>query len=94
MAQGMASIDAVYQQAHDFITRCKTEFHWEDLSNDLDMDIGCGVQFHCPRAIIDQFSEVLCVTPMDKNTRTLLLKDTFATEFPTRIRDARLQFQN
>ncbi|GFT34938.1 hypothetical protein NPIL_588571 [Nephila pilipes] len=94
MAQEMASIDDVYQQAHDFITRCKTEFQWEDLSNDFVMDIRCGVQFHCTRAIIDQFPEVGYVTPIDKNPHTLLLEDTVGTEFSTRLRDARLQFHN
>ncbi|GFU06139.1 uncharacterized protein NPIL_197751 [Nephila pilipes] len=36
----------------------------------------------------------MCVTPIDKHPRTLLLKDTFGTEFSTRLRDARLQFHN
>ncbi|GFT77548.1 hypothetical protein NPIL_20011 [Nephila pilipes] len=92
MAQAMASFDAIFQQARDFITRCKIEFKWEDLSNHLVMDIGCGAFFYCTRAILEQFPEVACVVPIDRNAHIIKLERSFGEDFEIRLRDARIQF--
>ncbi|GFQ67272.1 jhamt, partial [Trichonephila clavata] len=47
---------------------CAEEFQWKDLSEDVVMDIGCGVQLNCCKAILMQFPGVRALIAVDKDS--------------------------
>ncbi|GFY74297.1 hypothetical protein TNIN_52641 [Trichonephila inaurata madagascariensis] len=67
----MASSSAVYELsdealvsflnklfAEDFVKMCAHEFQWEDLKEDVIMEIGCGTELPCCKAILKLFPGV------------------------------------
>ncbi|GFV74351.1 uncharacterized protein TNCV_5127941 [Trichonephila clavipes] len=55
MAQARPQNEQMLEQAREFITRCKTELKWGNLSKDLVMDIGCGVFVFKEEILADKF---------------------------------------
>ncbi|GFR00019.1 jhamt [Trichonephila clavata] len=51
-----------------FVKRCADEFQWKDLSKDVVMDIGCGDELHCCKAILMQFPDVRELIAVDKES--------------------------
>ncbi|GFQ93320.1 jhamt [Trichonephila clavata] len=72
-----------YDDSIKFIKSCADEFQWKDLSEDVVMDIGCGHELNCCKAILMQFPEVKALIAVDNN-RTVLKK--------THFRDRRIRF--
>ncbi|GFQ71693.1 hypothetical protein TNCT_516601 [Trichonephila clavata] len=66
MAQAMPQNEQMLEHAREFIKRCKTELNWKDLSNDIVMDIGCGVYLLCCRALLEEFPRMGCLLAGDK----------------------------
>ncbi|GFR00022.1 jhamt [Trichonephila clavata] len=74
MAQSSLSSET---SAHDddniqFVQRCADEFQWKDLSEDVVMDIGCGEELNCCKAILMQFPEVKELIAVDQEITTFL----------------------
>ncbi|GFQ86786.1 jhamt [Trichonephila clavata] len=59
---------AQYDFSIQFVQRCADEFQWEDLSEDVVMDIGCGHELNCCKAIMMQFPEVKALIAVDKES--------------------------
>ncbi|PRD35481.1 UNVERIFIED_CONTAM: jhamt [Trichonephila clavipes] len=70
MAQSSLSLQTTvrYDYSTEFIKRCAEEFHWKDLSEDVVMDIGCGVEMNCCKAILMQFPDVRALIAVDKES--------------------------
>ncbi|GFQ71967.1 jhamt [Trichonephila clavata] len=68
-----------YDDSIKFIKSCADEFQWKDLSEDVVMDIGCGHELNCCKAILMQFPEVKALIAVDNN-RTVLKKHTSGIE--------------
>ncbi|GFR03056.1 jhamt [Trichonephila clavata] len=70
MAEASLSLQASvrYDYSKKFIKRCADEFHWKDLSQDVIMDIGCGAELNCCKAILLQFPEVRALIAVDKDS--------------------------
>ncbi|GFR23524.1 jhamt [Trichonephila clavata] len=66
-----------------FVKRCADEFHWEDLSEHVVMDIGCGAELNCCKAILMQFPDVRALIAVDKENTVFQ---------QAHIRDRRIQF--
>ncbi|GFT17890.1 uncharacterized protein NPIL_113441, partial [Nephila pilipes] len=86
-------LDRTLGGASDFVTKCKNEFKWEDLSKDTVMDVGCGYSFHCSRAILHQFPNVGRLIALDKHPSVILEKRSFEDEmFENKIMSQVVQF--
>ncbi|GFQ95927.1 jhamt [Trichonephila clavata] len=72
-----------YDYSIKFIKKCADEFQWKDLSEDVVMDIGCGHELNCCKAIMTQFPEVKALIAVDHNS-TVFKKAQF--------RDTKIQF--
>ncbi|GFR27176.1 jhamt [Trichonephila clavata] len=59
---------AQYDFSIQFVQRCADEFQWKDLSEDVVMDIGCGDELNCCKAIMMQFPEVKALIAVDKES--------------------------
>ncbi|GFQ72912.1 jhamt, partial [Trichonephila clavata] len=57
-----------YDYSIKFIKKCADEFQWKDLSEDVVMDIGCGHELNCCKAIMMQFPEVKALIAVDHNS--------------------------
>ncbi|GFS54387.1 hypothetical protein TNIN_409691 [Trichonephila inaurata madagascariensis] len=91
MAQAKVLNEQFLEKAREFITRCKTELNWEDLSEDTVMDIGCGKDFLCSRALLEKFPQIGCLLAIDAlpvMTKEIMEDEFFAEYF----RNATLQF--
>ncbi|GFQ71974.1 jhamt [Trichonephila clavata] len=84
MAESSSSLEtfAHYDFSIQFVQRCADEFQWKDLSEDVVMDIGCGDELNCCKAIIIQFPEV----------KALIAVDTDSTVFETARFMNRIEF--
>ncbi|GFY37725.1 hypothetical protein TNIN_462381 [Trichonephila inaurata madagascariensis] len=51
-----------------FVKWCTEEFQWKDLSEDVIMDIGCGVEMNCCKAILTQFPDVRTLVAVDRES--------------------------
>ncbi|GFY74296.1 hypothetical protein TNIN_52631 [Trichonephila inaurata madagascariensis] len=51
-----------------FVKWCAEEFQWKDLSEDVIMDIGCGVEMNCCKAILTQFPDVRTLIAVNKES--------------------------
>ncbi|GFU14303.1 uncharacterized protein NPIL_413521 [Nephila pilipes] len=71
--------DLTFGAAINFVTKCKNELKWEDLSKDTVMDVGCGYNFYCSRAILHQFPNVGRLIALDMHPsiimKTRLVRD-------------------
>ncbi|GFR28661.1 jhamt [Trichonephila clavata] len=79
MAQAKVLNEQILEKAREFITRCKTELNWEDLSEDTVMDIGCGSDFLCSRALLEKFPRMGCLLAID--TVSFMTSEIMADEF-------------
>ncbi|GFT93795.1 uncharacterized protein NPIL_8221 [Nephila pilipes] len=78
--------------ASDFVTKCKNEFKWEDLSKDTVMDVGCGYNFYCSRAILHQFPNLGRLIALDKHPSVIMRRRQFKDEmFENKIMSKRVQ---
>ncbi|GFQ66694.1 jhamt [Trichonephila clavata] len=84
MAEAFLSLhDLVqYDYSKKLVKRCADEFHWKDLSEDVVMDIGCGAELNCCKAILMQFPEARALIAVDKS----------AVFQEAHFRDGRIQF--
>ncbi|GFQ93722.1 jhamt, partial [Trichonephila clavata] len=57
-----------YHYCARFVRRCADEFQWKDLSKDVVMDIGCGDELKCCKAILMQFPDVRALIAVDKES--------------------------
>ncbi|GFQ70135.1 jhamt, partial [Trichonephila clavata] len=57
-----------YHYCAIFVRRCAEEFQWKDLSEDVVMDIGCGDELNCCKAILMQFPDVRALIAVDKES--------------------------
>ncbi|GFR29322.1 jhamt [Trichonephila clavata] len=57
-----------YDYSRKFVKRCADVFHWEDLSEHVVMDIGCGAELNCCHAILVQFPRVRALIAVDKES--------------------------
>ncbi|GFX56081.1 hypothetical protein TNCV_1954011 [Trichonephila clavipes] len=91
MAQAKVLNEQFLEKAREFITRCKTELDWEDLSADMVMDIGCGKDFSCTKALLEKFPQMGCLLAIDTVPvmTNEIMEDEFFTEY---FRNATLQF--
>ncbi|GFS62623.1 hypothetical protein NPIL_291651 [Nephila pilipes] len=64
--------DRTFGGAINFVTKCKNELKWEDLSKDTVMDVGCGYNFYCSRAILHQFPNVGRLIALDKHPSMIM----------------------
>ncbi|GFY71591.1 hypothetical protein TNIN_53081, partial [Trichonephila inaurata madagascariensis] len=58
----------LYISSTQFVKWCAEEFQWKDLSEDVIMDIGCGVEMNCCKAILTQFPDVRALIAVDKQS--------------------------
>ncbi|GFS92664.1 uncharacterized protein NPIL_192311, partial [Nephila pilipes] len=78
--------------ASNFVTKCKNELKWEDLSKDTVMDVGCGYNFYCSRAILHQFPNVGRLIAFDKHPCVIMEKRSFKDElFENKIMSKTIQ---
>ncbi|GFQ71968.1 jhamt [Trichonephila clavata] len=70
MAESSLSSETIvqYDDSIKFIKSCADEFQWKDLSEDVVMDIGCGHELNCCKAIVMQFPEVKELIAVDKES--------------------------
>ncbi|CAL1273976.1 unnamed protein product [Larinioides sclopetarius] len=54
-----------------FVKLCASTFGWEDLSEDIVMDLGCGKGLHCARALLENFPNVKSIIALDGNPKEL-----------------------
>ncbi|GFT34936.1 hypothetical protein NPIL_588561 [Nephila pilipes] len=64
--------DLTFGAAINFVTKCKNELKWEDLSKDTVMDVGCGYNFYCSRAILHQFPNVGRLIALDMHPSIIM----------------------
>ncbi|GFR06252.1 jhamt [Trichonephila clavata] len=62
------SQQAYYCDSIRFVKRCIEKFHWKDLSEDVVMDIGCGDELNCCKAILKRFPNVRALIAVDKES--------------------------
>ncbi|GFU12966.1 uncharacterized protein NPIL_650421, partial [Nephila pilipes] len=85
--------DRTFGGASNFVTKCKNELKWEDLSNDTVMDVACGCNFDCSRAILHQFPNVGCLIALDKHPSVIMEKRQFKDEmFENKIMSQIVQY--
>ncbi|GFS33329.1 uncharacterized protein NPIL_279171 [Nephila pilipes] len=84
--------DRTFGGASNFVTKCKNELKWEDLSKHRVMDVGCGYSFHCSRAILHQFPNVGRLIALDKHPSVIKEMRPFKDElFENKIMSKRVQ---
>ncbi|GFR28662.1 jhamt [Trichonephila clavata] len=91
MAQARDPNEQLLEPVREFIERCITELDWEDLSDHTVMDIGCGDNFLCIRALLEEFPRIGCLLATDKFPILTeeIMEDEFFVEY---FRKAILQF--
>ncbi|GBO29377.1 hypothetical protein AVEN_164034-1, partial [Araneus ventricosus] len=55
--------------ARIFIDHCKDMFGWSDLSRDVIMDVGCGEEGYCGKAILEKFPDVGAIIGIDSHPK-------------------------
>ncbi|GFT97483.1 hypothetical protein TNCV_386651 [Trichonephila clavipes] len=80
---GVDSLKVRYNHSWEFVKRCADEFHWKDLSEDVVMDIGCGAELNCCKAILERFPDVRALIAVDKETTVFQI---------AHFRERRIQF--
>ncbi|GFT25326.1 hypothetical protein NPIL_467951 [Nephila pilipes] len=84
--------DRTFGGASNFVTKCKNELKWEDLSKDTVMDVGCGYNFYCSRAILHQFPNVGLLIALDKYPSVIMEMRPFKDElFENKIMSKTIQ---
>ncbi|GFR33922.1 jhamt [Trichonephila clavata] len=85
MAESSLSVETIvrYHYCARFVRRCADEFQWKDLSEDVVMDIGCGDELNCCKAILMQFPDVRALIAVDKESTVFQ---------QAHFRDGRIQF--
>ncbi|GFY59640.1 hypothetical protein TNIN_368671 [Trichonephila inaurata madagascariensis] len=70
MAQSSLSLQTteLHISSTQFVKWCAKEFQWKDLSEDVIMDIGCGVEMNCCKAVLTQFPDVRALIAVDKES--------------------------
>ncbi|GFR14757.1 jhamt [Trichonephila clavata] len=70
MAQSSLSSETSEQcdDTIQFVKRFADEFQWQDLSEDVVMDIGCGDKLNCCIALLSQFPNVRAIIAVDKES--------------------------
>lgn len=54
-----------------FIEHCRIKFQWRDLSKDVIMDVGCGEEGNCGKAILEKFPVVGAIIFIDCNPKMI-----------------------